>query len=242
MPPERTTVSEPASRARRRRGGGDRLVEGGGDARRVAASLRRPARPGRASPNRHSYGAASSVARQLLELDRSLSLVGDLVAHAEDGRDRVEEPPHPGRERRVRLQALAHDLPARPRHRQPGLLEQCGRRPATARGSPPRRPVAGPGRARRGARTTRGRSAGAPRPTACRRCRSRCRRRRAPAPGRSRRARRGTRPRGRGGAAPRRAAGPARAPTSSRGTRDGGRRRPPRARRRACRGRARGRW
>ena len=73
--------------------------------------------------------------------------------------------------------------PALERHRPAGALEVGRPRRATARGSPPRRRAAAPGRGARRARTRRGRSAAARRPRASRRCRSRCRRRRARAPG-----------------------------------------------------------
>ena len=96
----------------------------------------------------------------------------------------------------------------------------------TAR-SPPGMPH-GP-QVRRRARSRRGRRPAARRPTPCRRCRSRCRRRSPRSPGRARRARPAPPPGGRGGAGRRRARRP-RAPArrSSTGSRGAGRgRRPP---------------
>ena len=68
-------------------------------------------------------------AGELLELDRRLALVRHLLADAEERGDRVEEAPHPGGERRVHLQALAHERPALERHGAAGRL-QVGRRDA----------------------------------------------------------------------------------------------------------------
>ncbi len=71
------------------------------------------------------------LACEQLELDRRLPFVVDLAADAEQGRYRVEQPAHPGRERRVHLQALAHDVPALERDGPPAQLQ-------VDRGAPPR--------------------------------------------------------------------------------------------------------
>ena len=112
------------------------------------AGVRREARDGRStrgpvvSPKRHGYGSAGTGAGELLELDGGLPLVAHALADAEDRGHGVEQPAHPGRERRVELQALAHELP--PCATAPASRRARGGPPrrATARGSPPRRPGA----------------------------------------------------------------------------------------------------
>ena len=208
------------------RAGGDRLVEGRGDRRprpsrgEIVVRGRDERRSVAEAPG---VGLGLGVACELLQLDRSLALVAHLVADAEHRGDSVEQPAHPRGERRIELQALADERPALERHGPSGPLEVHGRRPprladrrlaARERDGIEVRDALEPGR---------GRSAAARRPRACRRCRSRCRRRRARAPVLPRRARRGRRRRARGGAARRRAPRPARPPTSSTGTRDAGR-------------------
>src|SRR5678815_5153319 len=59
--------------------------------------------------------------------------VGRLLADAEDRGDGVEEPAHAGRAHRFELQALAHELPPRPRHRQARSFEMnCSDAPRLA--------------------------------------------------------------------------------------------------------------
>ncbi len=78
-----------------------------------------------AEPPRIRLGARR--AGELLELDCRLPLVRDLIAHAEECGDGVEQPAHAGGERRCQLEALADELPARPRHDQACTLEVDGR-------------------------------------------------------------------------------------------------------------------
>ena len=186
-------------------------------------------------------GLGPDVARELLELDRRLPLVGDLPVEAEHGGDRVEEAAHRRGERCIRLQALADERPTEATGRAAPRVRGARQPYARARGSPPRRRGAARAPVRQAGRTTRDRSGGARRPRAFRRSRIPCRRRRARARDPARRARQGRRRRGRDGAAPRRRAVPARVPTSSRGTRGADRTRSPPVGRRACRGTARDR-
>ena len=104
-------------------------MEGSGETRGAAAgSERQLHQPGRlAEPPRP--GLRRNVAGQLLELDRGLTLVADPVAHAEEGGDRVEQASHAGGERRVRLQALAHEAPL--------ATAQADRRLEVGGGDPP---------------------------------------------------------------------------------------------------------
>src|SRR6266511_3376244 len=114
-----------------RRRGGDRFVERGGDLRA------RPPRSEIVVHRQHERPAVAEaplvrlgvrVAGEQLELDRRLALVRHLVAHAEQGRDRVEEAAHARRQRRVHVQARAHLRPPLPRHRPPRALEVRGSR------------------------------------------------------------------------------------------------------------------
>src|SRR5690349_21201911 len=68
-------------------------------------------------------------AGELLELDCGLARVAHPLAHAQQRRHGVEEPPHPRRERRVHAEALPHESPALEWDRPPGPLEVGGRRP-----------------------------------------------------------------------------------------------------------------
>ena len=157
------------------------------------------------SPKRHAYGAAGVVARELLELDGGLALVRHLVAHAEDGGDRVEEPAHARRERRVDAQALRAPAASAPTAR-PGRPAR-GATAATRHGSRIAASPPGSGTGSRWAsRSKRGEVAAQElaAPERAVRRRSRCRRRRARAPAPARRARPGRPRRGRGGAGRRR--------------------------------------
>ena len=69
-----------------------------------------------AAVDRQPYGVRRRVAGQVLELDRGLALVAHLLAHAEQRGDCVEETARARGERRVHLQALAHERPALERH------------------------------------------------------------------------------------------------------------------------------
>ncbi len=188
-----------------------------------------------------AYGAAAVVAGQLLQLDRGLALVAHPLAHPEQRRHGVEEAPGARRERRVDLEALAHERPALERHRSSGPLEIRGRHP-------PRLPDRGLAAGQRhrlemGDPLERGEVAAQQLAAPERPVRSH------PGPVEDDGQRlAGLAVLGEAGGRvsvvvlhldERQAL--RRAPTSSRGTRDGGRRRPPPARRRACRGRARDR-
>ena len=181
VPPESATVSRPpALGACSRSGQRDRLVECSGDlgARPPLGEIvLHPAHECGPVPERPRVRLRRNSLGKLLQLDRRLSLVRHLFAHAEQRCNRVEEPSHPGRERRVYLQALPHDGPALERHWPFGSFE-VGR--ARAPGLPDRSLAAGQRNRRRGvlgARTTRGHSAAARRPRASRRFRNPSRRR-----------------------------------------------------------------
>ena len=185
--------------------------------------------PPRRTQKRRKVSAPPPVVRarsgQRLQLDRGLRLVGDLVAHAEQRGDRVEQPAHAGRRH-------AADAPVQLLAQHARALPRSSRRPAASAGSQPRPQASQVGQRRRGracARLRRRRAAAsgagdrparsrgvgprrAPRrPRSSRRCRSRCRRKRrrragSPQPsvlGQQRR------PRGRGGAGPPRTGRPA---------------------------------
>ena len=67
-----------------------------------------------------------NFAGEMLELDRSSTLVADLRRQSEQRGDRVEEAAHARGERRVHLEALAHPPPPRERDRAPGAFQVAG--------------------------------------------------------------------------------------------------------------------
>ena len=87
----------------------------------------RPRRAPSASPKRHGYGSAGVVAGELLELDRRLALVADVLAHAEQRRDGVEEAAHARTRAAGSSFRLSRTSAQRgQRHRQAGALEVRG--------------------------------------------------------------------------------------------------------------------